>query len=104
MPKKPKCQFLSPPNSDLTLPSPSPTSPEEDDAGARPPQRLVRGRGDDVAHVERRGRLSGGHEARDVRHVGQQEGAHVVRDPPEPRIVQVTWVARDACGGDEGNR
>ena len=82
----------------LTQPVPAASQPAltfsvEDDSGSRAPQRLVCGGGDDIAEVKRRGRLPGSHEAGDVGHIGQEQGAHVISHAAEPGKVQVTGVA-----------
>mmetsp|Transcript_17647 Transcript_17647/g.56218 ORF Transcript_17647/g.56218 Transcript_17647/m.56218 type:complete len:334 (+) Transcript_17647:94-1095(+) len=69
----------------------------KDDAGARPAQRLVRGRRDDIAVLERVGGLLRRDEARDVRHVAHQQRADRVGDPPHPRVVPVPRVGRRPC-------
>ena len=53
-------------------------APEEDHAGARAAQRLVRRRRDDVGVVEGAGHDAAGHQAADVRHVGVQVRLHLV--------------------------
>ena len=74
----------------------------EDHSGTRTTQRLVRGGRDDVTVLEGVGGLSGGHEARDVRHVHHQEGAVLVGDGAVSRVVPVARVGRasadNKCG------
>ena len=60
----------------------------QDDAGARPAQRLVRGGGDDVGVLARVGMQARGHQPGDVRHVHQEDGAHRVGDLAEAREIE----------------
>ena len=72
----------------------------EDEAGARPGQRLVRGRGDEVAVGNRVGMDSRGYEPREVRHVAEQIRTHLVGDLAEPRGLDRPRVRR-ASAHDE---
>mmetsp|Transcript_23839 Transcript_23839/g.67519 ORF Transcript_23839/g.67519 Transcript_23839/m.67519 type:complete len:374 (+) Transcript_23839:342-1463(+) len=75
---------------------------EEDHGAAGPAQGLVRGRGDDVRVVEGRGDVAAHHEARDVRHVRQQDGTAIVRDLAHALVVDQAGVR--ARAGDEDLR
>mmetsp|Transcript_18352 Transcript_18352/g.42049 ORF Transcript_18352/g.42049 Transcript_18352/m.42049 type:complete len:252 (-) Transcript_18352:229-984(-) len=68
----------------------------EDHRAARPSQRLVGGRGDDVRVVEWGRHDARRDEARDVRHVREQVRAHLVADLPHARVVDVPRVGRGA--------
>jgi hypothetical protein len=65
---------------------------EEDEAGARAAQRLVRRGGDDVAVCERVRELAGRDEPGRVRDVRHEERAVLVRDGPEAGVVPVARV------------
>ena len=56
----------------------------EHEAGARPGERLVRRRGDEVAVRHRVRMQAGGDEAGEVRHVAHQQRTHLVGDLAEP--------------------
>ena len=71
----------------------------EDQAAARPAQRLVRGGRDDVGVGHRIRVHARGDEAGDVRHVHQEIGADRVRDLAEARPVDDARVGREA--GDD---
>ena len=60
----------------------------EHHAAARPAQRLVRGRRDEIGVRHRARMLAGGDEAGDVRHVGHHERADVVGDRADAREVE----------------
>ena len=69
----------------------------EDEAGARPGKRLVRGRGDDVTVLDRVRMQAGGDEPGEVRHVAHQESVDLVRDPAELGGVDRARVRRPAA-------
>ncbi len=71
--------------------------PAEDEAAARPGEGLVCRRGDEVAMLDRVRVQPGGHEAREVRHVAQQQRADLVRDLAEPVGLDGTRVRRAAA-------
>ena len=70
--------------------------PEEDDSRPRTSESFVRRRRDYVAEFERTRHYAGAHEARDVSHVGHEDGVVVVCYLAEPLVVQVTRIARHA--------
>jgi len=59
----------------------------QDQTAPRAPQRLVGGGRDDLRVRHGRGMDSRGHETRDVGHVHDEDGAHLVGDAPERREV-----------------
>ena len=68
----------------------------QDDAATRAAQRLVGGRGDHV-RVRQRVRIdAGGDQARDMRHVDEQVGAHLVGDGAEARPVHHLRIGGEA--------
>ncbi|EJK64467.1 hypothetical protein THAOC_14793 [Thalassiosira oceanica] len=70
---------------------------EEDHAGPRTPEALVRRGGHDVAELEGTRLLLRRDETRDVRHVHEEEGAVVVRDLAELGVVPVPGVGGPAA-------
>src|SRR5207253_6507123 len=64
----------------------------EDEAGARPGERLVRRRGDEVAMRDRVRVQAGGDEPGEVRHVAEEVGADVVGDLAEAVGLDSAWV------------
>ena len=67
-------------------------------AGARAAQRLVRGGGDDVGVLARIGMQAGGDQAREMRHVDQEDGADRIGDLAEARKIddaRIGAAARD---------
>ena len=70
----------------------------EDQRAARAAQRLVRGRGDDVAVRDRGGIEAGGDQSGDVRDVGHQQRADAIGDLAEAREVE-----RARVGGEAGD-
>ncbi len=76
--------------------------PAEDHSAARPSQRLVGGRRDDVG-VRDRVRVSAGHdEPGDVRDVGEEVGAHFSGDFTERLEVELARVRRGSRDDDLG--
>ena len=69
----------------------------EHDAAARSAQRLVRGRGDDVRMRQRARVDARGHQARDVRHVDEEDRADRVRDAAHARPVDDLRVRAEAA-------
>mmetsp|Transcript_19357 Transcript_19357/g.51379 ORF Transcript_19357/g.51379 Transcript_19357/m.51379 type:complete len:382 (+) Transcript_19357:191-1336(+) len=74
----------------------------EDEALARPAEGFVGGGGDDVAELEGVLELLGGDEARDVGHVAVEDGADLVGDGAEPRVVEVAGVRGGAADEELG--
>ena len=71
----------------------------EDGAAARPAQRLVRRRGDDVGMRERARMHAAGHEAGEMRHVDHKIGAHLIGDLAEAAEIDDARIGR-AAGDD----
>jgi hypothetical protein len=69
----------------------------EHETGPRPGERLVRGRGDEVAVGNRVGMDPRGDEPREVRHVAEQIGTDLVRDLAEPMRLYRPRVRRAAA-------
>ena len=72
----------------------------EDHPPARPAERLVGRRGDDLRVSDGRGVLARRDQAREVGHVDEEERLDIVRDLPQPREVEHARVRRRA-GDDE---
>ena len=71
----------------------------QDDAGARPAQRLVGGGSDDVGVLAGVGMQARGHQPGDVRHVHHQDRAHRIGGLAEAREIQRARVG--AAAGDD---
>ena len=74
--------------------------PAEDEARARPGERLVGRRGDDVAVLDRVRVEAGGDEPGEVRHVAPEERADLVGDATEHRRVDRAGIRRPAAEHD----
>ena len=72
----------------------------EDHAAARPAQRLVRGRGDDMRVRERARMRAAGDESGEMRHVDHQIGADLVGDLAEALEIDDARIGR-AAGDDD---
>mmetsp|Transcript_16865 Transcript_16865/g.50549 ORF Transcript_16865/g.50549 Transcript_16865/m.50549 type:complete len:203 (-) Transcript_16865:511-1119(-) len=78
------------------------TAAEEDHAGTRSTQRLVRRGRDDVRSAKGAVQHLGCHEAAHVRHVDHHERADLVADGAHAHIVPVARVSRRACNDHLG--
>ena len=72
----------------------------ESEARARPAQRLVRGRGDDVGVRKRTGMRSAGDEAGEMRHVDEEFSANLVGNFAEAAEIDEPGIGRSAGDDD----